>query len=97
MKPVGGMCDRCGQRYRLQDLKTEYKKGRPNNLLVCPSCWDDEHEQEPIRWPTPNDKESINDPRPEIGRDAERSMPAWNPVGNPAVFLRASGGKAYVN
>jgi hypothetical protein len=94
-RPVGGMCDRCGQRYPLESLKTEYLNGYPTNLLVCPQCWDRQHEQEPDRWPVPDDEQSIENPRPEINEDIERSMWGWNPVGNSAVLLSLNGGKVY--
>ncbi len=96
-KDVGGMCDRCGQRYPLKDLTTEYKQGRPTDLLVCPSCWDQEHEQEPMRWPTPDDKQSIDNPRPEKNEGEERSMWAFNPVANPAVIIRINIGKIHTS
>ncbi len=96
-KPVGGMCDRCGQRYALKELKTEYKQGRPTDLLVCPICWDEEHDQEPIRWPTPNDKQSIENPRPEKNIDEGRSMWAWDSVANPAVIVTVRGGKVHIS
>jgi len=94
-KAVGGMCDRCGQRYPLQDLKTEFQQGNPNDLLVCPVCWDLQHEQEPDRWPTPDDEQSIENPRPEKNENEERSMWGWNSVGNSAVKLTILGGKVY--
>ena len=33
-------CDRCGQQYKLKQLKTEIIKQRKYQLLVCPECWD---------------------------------------------------------
>ena len=90
------MCDRCGQRYPLKELKTETERGRENNLLVCPSCWDDEHPQEPDRYPIPDDRQSIDNPRPEIDEVNIRSMWSFNPAGNPEVYLSLQAGKAYV-
>ena len=33
-------CDRCGQRYKLKELRKLVVKQQIKNILVCPSCWD---------------------------------------------------------
>ena len=33
-------CDRCGQRYKLSQLKMEVIKTKLYQLKVCPECWD---------------------------------------------------------
>jgi protein-arginine kinase activator protein McsA len=39
------MCDRCGQRFKLTQLKTEIIKTKKYQLLVCHECWDPDHPQ----------------------------------------------------
>ena len=52
------ICDRCGFRYRLHQLKKEW-----NGLKTCPSCYDPKHPQlEPPTYIT--DPEALYDPRP---------------------------------
>ncbi len=38
-------CDRCGQRYKLKELKKLIIKTQIVNLKVCPSCWDPDQPQ----------------------------------------------------
>ena len=35
-------CDRCGQRYKLKQLKMEVIKTKLYQLKVCDACWDPE-------------------------------------------------------
>lgn len=56
-----GTCDRCGMTYRHSDLKPEYKIGRDTGLLVCPECWDPDHEQD---WPPHLLGIEFGDPKP---------------------------------
>ncbi len=82
MRPIPGLCDRCGLRYDLDDLKMEYILGRQTGLLTCPSCYDESHPQLDTRHIKTNDKQSVKNPRsdrPEL--NAERSLYGWNPVG----------------
>lgn len=84
IKPIPGLCDRCGQRYPLKKLKFEYLLGRSTGLRVCPSCLDPSHPQLDTRNIRTNDKQYVKDSRSD---DAEnlisRKMYAWNPVGTP--------------
>lgn len=54
-----GMCDRCGFKYRLHDLREEW-----TGLLVCRTCFDLKH---PLLDPYPLAGESIaiKNPRPD--------------------------------
>jgi hypothetical protein len=38
-------CDRCGQRYKLHQLKTQTLKTKPYRVKVCSTCWDPDHPQ----------------------------------------------------
>ena len=44
-KKAIAICDRCGQRFKLKDLKEEIIKTKRYNLLVCKECWDPDHPQ----------------------------------------------------
>ena len=84
MKPVPGLCDRCGQRYPLKKLKFEHVLGKNTGLRVCRSCYDISHPQLDTRGVQTNDKQSVKDSRsdsPEL--EESRRMFAWNPVGAP--------------
>ena len=38
-------CDRCGQRYKLKELRKQTIKTKLYNVKVCPECWDPDHPQ----------------------------------------------------
>lgn len=38
-------CDRCGQRYKLKELRKLIVKQQVKNIKVCPSCWDPDQPQ----------------------------------------------------
>ncbi len=73
-KDTRGICDRCGQTWKLHELKFESiaAKGSPENrrsgLRVCPDCWDAPHELSfrpiAIRALLP-DAEAVYQPRPD--------------------------------
>lgn len=86
MKPVPGICDRCGQRYRLSQLAEEYVLGRPTGMRVCPSCYDESHPQLDTRHVKTSDKQSVKDSRSDRAELAEsRRLHGWNPVGHPTT------------
>lgn len=63
-KYAKAICDRCGDKYYLKDLKKEW-----TGLKVCDICWDPKTKQEfPDR--TPIDPESLHDPRPDNDKEA---------------------------
>lgn len=95
-KDVPGICDRCGQRVSHNKLKVEYKQDKPTGIMVCPSCWDDQHPQDDIS-PIAIDAQRVKDPRPDPGLRASRSMSGWEPVGNPATDLSMGESKAFAN
>ena len=58
------MCDRCGQRYKLKELKKEIIKTKLYDLKVCPECYEPKHPQlEPKR--SINEPQALQQPRPE--------------------------------
>lgn len=58
-------CDRCGQRYKLKELKKEVVKTKITGLLVCPECWSPDHPQLQLGMYPVNDPQGLRDPRPD--------------------------------
>lgn len=56
-------CDRCGQRYKLKELKTEVIKQRRYELRVCPECWDPDHPQLMLGTFPVDDPQALRNPR----------------------------------
>jgi hypothetical protein len=93
------MCDRCGQRYKLKELKTEVVKTKRVNVLVCPQCWDPDQPQLQLGMYPVDDPQGLRNPRPDstyvtagIGPDGyvtggSRDIQwGWNPVGGARFF-----------
>jgi len=60
-------CDRCGERYKLTQLKIQTLKTKPYKVKVCPTCWDPDQPQLQLGMYPVNDPQAIRDPRPDIG------------------------------
>lgn len=69
-----GTCDRCGQTYKLKQLKVETVRGRPTGIKACPVCWDLDHPQNRLGETPVSDPQALRDPRPDTGRDASREL-----------------------
>jgi len=92
-------CDRCGQRYKLSELKREVIKTKLFNIKVCPSCWDPDQPQLSLGLYPVNDPQAVREPRPDVsyvtsGIDIN-GFPAggsrniqwgWRPVGGASQF-----------
>ena len=85
MKPVPGICDRCGLRYKLSSLKFEYVMGRSTGRRVCKSCYDPSHPQLDTRNVRTDDKQSVRDSRSDIPEleASRRVFGFWPWVGQP--------------
>jgi hypothetical protein len=59
-------CDRCGQRYKLKELKKLVVKQQIKNILVCPSCWDPDQPQLSLGMYPVDDPQAVREPRPDI-------------------------------
>jgi DNA-directed RNA polymerase subunit RPC12/RpoP len=57
------ICDRCGQQFKLKNLKTEIIKTKKYDLLVCPECWDPDHPQLQLGMYPVNDPQALRNPR----------------------------------
>jgi len=63
-------CDRCGQRYKLKQLKFEVIKTKLYQLKVCPECWDPDHPQLLLGMYPVDDPQAVRQPRPDLSYDA---------------------------
>jgi hypothetical protein len=92
-------CDRCGQRYKLSELKKEVIKTKLFQIKVCPTCWDPDQPQLSLGLYPVNDPQAVREPRPDVSyvtsgtningfpsggsRDIQWG---WNPVGGARGF-----------
>jgi hypothetical protein len=58
-------CDRCGQQYKLKQLKKLTIKVKQVNLLVCPECWEPDQPQLSLGMYPVNDPQALRNPRPD--------------------------------
>ena len=59
-------CDRCGQRYKLKELRKQVLKTKIYNIKVCPSCWDPDQPQLSLGLYPVNDPQAVREPRPDV-------------------------------
>lgn len=59
-------CDRCGQRYKLVELKKQTLKTKLYNVKVCPECWDPDQPQLQLGMYPVNDPQAVREPRPDL-------------------------------
>ena len=59
-------CDRCGQRYKLKELKKLVVKQQIKNIKVCPSCWDPDQPQLSLGLYPVDDPQAVREPRPDV-------------------------------
>lgn len=58
-------CDRCGQQYKLKELKKEVIKTKLYQIKVCPTCWDPDQPQLSLGLYPVNDPQAVREPRPD--------------------------------
>ena len=59
-------CDRCGQRYKLSELKKEVIKTKLFQIKVCPECWDPDQPQLSLGLYPVSDPQAVREPRPDV-------------------------------
>lgn len=59
-------CDRCGQRYKLKELRTQTVKTKPYKVKVCRTCYDPDHPQLQLGMYPVNDPQAVREPRPDV-------------------------------
>ena len=58
-------CDRCGQRYKLTQLKKLTIKTKQVSIKVCPECWEPDQPQLQLGMYPVNDPQAVREPRPD--------------------------------
>lgn len=95
-------CDRCGQRYKLTQLKKLTIKTKMVSIKVCPECWEPDQPQLQLGMYPVNDPQAVREPRPDISYyasgvntlgypdDGSRQTEwGWSPVGGSSSFDRS--------
>ena len=93
-------CDRCGQRYKLKQLKIEVIKTKLYQLKVCEACWDPDQPQLQLGMYPVYDPQALYQPRPDTtyvtaGLNTAGNLTGgsrdiqwgWNPVGGAGGIL----------
>jgi hypothetical protein len=76
-------CDRCGQRYKLKELKTLTIKTKNVNIKVCKECWEPDQPQLQLGMYPVNDPQAVRNPRPDL---------SYLVSGNTGLQINQSGG-----
>ena len=92
-------CDRCGQRYKLTELRRETVKTKIREILVCHVCWDPDQPQLLLGMYPIDDPQAVRDPRPDRsyvasglltdgyqGQGSRNIQWGWNPIGGARLF-----------
>ena len=59
-------CDRCDQRYKIKELRTQILKTKPYKIKVCKTCWDPDHPQLSLGLYPVDDPQAVREPRPDV-------------------------------
>jgi len=59
-------CDRCGQRFKLKELKKLTIKTQQVNIKVCHECWEPDQPQLQLGMYPVNDPQAVREPRPDV-------------------------------
>lgn len=59
-------CDRCGQRFKLTELRKLVVKTRIVSIKVCKECWEPDQPQLQLGMYPVNDPQAVREPRPDI-------------------------------
>ena len=73
-KYAWGMCDICGERYKLFELKSVTVRAKATGLLACPTCWDEDHPQNFLDRYVTNDPQALRYARPDTGLAESRQL-----------------------
>lgn len=69
-----GLCDCCGFRYKLLDLREQFIRGQPTGMLNCRTCDDPDHPQNFLDKAVTVDPQALRNPRPQIDLEASRRL-----------------------
>ena len=93
------MCDVCGFRYKLRELRALVVKTKKTTVLACSACWVPDHPQLQLGMYPVDDPQALRDPRRDntyvtsgvtatgdIGGGSRVIQWGWNPVGGARGF-----------
>ena len=79
-------CDRCGQRYKLKELRKLTIKTKQVAIKVCPECWEEDQPQLQIGMYPVNDPQAVRDPRPDVSYILSGTNSSGTPEGGSRIF-----------
>lgn len=79
-------CDRCGQRYKLKELRKLTIKVKQVSIKVCPECWEPDQPQLSLGLYPVNDPQAVREPRPDTSYYQSGIGPDGNPEGGSRVI-----------
>jgi len=91
-----GICDLCGQRFLLRELRYAVVNDHKTGMRHCPSCYSPDHPQFRVFKRDTNDPQVVDDPRPDYSAINGRGEFGWNPVGNDQTYMTMSLGTVTV-
>jgi hypothetical protein len=59
-------CDRCGQRFKLKELRKLTIKTKQVSIKVCHECWEPDQPQLQLGMYPVNDPQAVREPRPDV-------------------------------
>lgn len=59
-------CDRCGQRYKLKELRKLTIKTKQVSIKVCQECWEPDQPQLSLGMYPVDDPQAVREPRPDV-------------------------------
>lgn len=70
-----GLCDICGFRYKLKQLRNIVDNGTRTGIKACPECWSPDHPQNELGKFPVFDPQALRDPRSDAAeRAASRAL-----------------------
>jgi hypothetical protein len=85
-------CDRCGQRYKLSELKKLTIKTKQVSIKVCPECWEPDQPQLQLGLYPVNDPQGVREPRPDVSYYSSGRTGLLTNIYDPNVYDQADGG-----
>jgi hypothetical protein len=79
-------CDRCGQRYKLKQLRKLTIKTKQVSIKVCPECWEPDQPQLSLGLYPVNDPQAVREPRPDISYIVSGIGPTGSPEGGSRII-----------
>lgn len=79
-------CDRCGQRYKLKELRKLTIKTKQVSIKVCQECWEPDQPQLQLGMYPVNDPQAVREPRPDVSYQVSGLGPDGTPEGGSRVI-----------